>query len=125
MAILHNRRLAETGAVQRNDDRMQVDHFQTVGLAATSAIHFHNGRSISGFRRERGMGPEDWLRMGVSMALPVARTARAVGIVWRKGRHRRELLAGVPLMLWLDLCQGAGHLIGYAAGAGDSPNYLR
>ena len=125
MAILHNRRLADAGAVQRVDDRIRVDHFQTIGFRRTSAIHYHNGRSISGFRRGRGMTREDWARMAAALILPFLRTGKAIRHVWGKGRHRRELLASAPLMLWLDLCQGVGHFVGYAAGAGDSPNYLR
>ena len=125
MAILHNRRLADAGAVQRVDDRIRVDHFQTIGFRRTSAIHFHNGRSISGFRRGRGMTAEDWARMGGALVLPFLRTAKAIRLVWGKRRHRRELVASAPLMLWLDLCQGVGNFVGYALGAGSSPNYLR
>jgi hypothetical protein len=125
MAILELRRLAEQGLSQRVDERMVVDHFQTIGTAATFAIHYHNGRSIAGFRRARGMEAEDWLRMAAALVLPFARTARAFGTVWAKGRRRGTLLASLPLMLLLDLAQGAGHLVGYARGAGDSPRYLR
>ncbi len=51
MAILHNRRLAESGAILRDDDRMVVDHMETIGFVGQTSIHFHNGRSIAGFRR--------------------------------------------------------------------------
>jgi hypothetical protein len=125
MAILHNRRLAERGEILRVDDRMVVDHFETAGIRATSAIHFHNGRSIAGFRRQSGMDGEDWLRLAVSLVLPVWRTVRAVRVGLAKGRLRREILSSAPLALWLDYCQGVGHLLGYIAGAGGSPNRLR
>jgi hypothetical protein len=125
MAILELRRLADSGAELRVDDRFAVDHFQTIGVGETTAIHFHNGRAIAGFRRRRGMTGEDWLRMLGALALPFVRTVRAVSLCWRKGRHRRVLLASAPLMLWLDLCQGFGHLLGYALGPGDSPGRMR
>lgn len=125
MAILHNRRLAERGDVLRVDDRMVVDHFETVGFRRTSAIHFHNGRAISGFLRARGMNAEDWARMAAALLLPTWRTARAVRVGLAKGRLRGKVLASAPLALWLDYCQGIGHLVGYAAGAGDSPRHLR
>jgi hypothetical protein len=57
--------------------------------------------------------------------LPLARTWRAVHVVWAKRRHRRELLASVPLILWLDFVQGVGHLLGYALGPGNSPGRMR
>jgi hypothetical protein len=125
MAILHNRWLAERGQILRVDDRMVVDHFQNMGFRETSAIHFHNGRSIAGFRRQRGMTGEEWIRLAASLLLPVYRVARQVRLGLAKGRLRRELLASAPLSLWLDYCQGVGHLVGYAAGAGDSPKHLR
>lgn len=125
MAILHNRRLAEMGAVLRVDDRIVVDHFETVGIRNTSVIHFHNGRSISGFERRRGMTTEHWLRMGAALLLPLWRTSRAVRSGLAKGRLRRQLLASAPIALWLDYCGGVGHLVGYAVGAGNSPRHLR
>lgn len=125
MAILHNRRLAERGEILRVDDRMVVDHFEIEGFRATSELHFHNGRSISGFRRERGMARADWLRMGVAPLLPLYRTARALGVGLRKGRLRRQVLASTPMALWLDYCGAAGHFVGYMRGAGDSPRHLR
>lgn len=125
MAILYNRRLAERGLVLRVDDRIVVDHFETDGFGWTTSIHFHNGRSISGFRRERGMTREDWLRMATSLMLPVWRTARVVRVGLSKGRLRRQLVLSAPFALWLEYVQALGHLAGYAAGPGESPDHLR
>jgi hypothetical protein len=125
MAILFNRLLAESGEVLRVDDRIVVDHFETTGLRWTTSIHFHNGRTIAGFRRARGMNREEWLRMSVALLLPAWRTMRAVRIGLGKRRLRRHLLASAPLALWLEYVQGAGHLCGYVLGAGRSPQHLR
>lgn len=125
MAILHNRRLAERGAILRVDDRMVVDHFEIEGFRDTSVLHFHNGRSVSGFRREHGMTRADWARMAIAPLLPLYRTARAVRVVLGKGRLRRKVLASAPMALWLDYCGAAGHFVGYLRGAGDSPRHLR
>ena len=125
MAILHNRRLAERGEILRVDDRIVVDHMETVGFRGQTSIHFHNGRSIAGFRRQKGMNNEDWVRMAASLALPFWRTARVVRIGLAKGRLRGRLIASAPLALWLEASQGLGHLLGYALGPGDSPGHLR
>ncbi len=125
MAILHNRRLAESGAILRDDDRMVVDHMETIGFVGQTAIHFHNGRSIAGFRRRNGMSAEEWLRMGVALVLPAWRTVRIVRTGLAKGRQRDKLLASAPWTLWLEYAQGMGHLAGYATGPGDSPSHLR
>ena len=125
MAILHNRRLAESGAILRVDDRMVVDHFETVGWRMTTAIHFHNGRSISGFHRANGMSREHWLRMALALLLPAWRTGRVLRAGLAKGRLRGQLLAAAPAALWLEYSQGLGHLWGYLTGAGNSPSHLR
>jgi hypothetical protein len=125
MAILHNRRLAEAGHTLRVDDRMVVDHHQSIGVAQTTAIHFHNGRSIAGFRRLRGMTDEDWIRLAASLVIPLWRSTRALRTGWSKGRLRRTLLASMPWAIWLEYAQGVGHLVGYATGPGDSPRHLR
>jgi hypothetical protein len=125
MAILYNRRLADAGEELRVDDAMVVDHFETVGFGWTTAIHFHNGRTISAFRRARGMASEDWVRMAATYMLPAWRVTRVVRTGMAKGRLRRELVASVPLALWLEYVQATGHLAGYLLGPGDSPNHLR
>jgi hypothetical protein len=125
MAILHNRSLAEQGASLRVDDRIVVDHFQSIGVAATTAIHFHNGRSIAGFRRQHGMTREEWVRLAAALVIPAWRTVRTYRSLWRKGRHRGTLLASLPWAAVLEYCQGLGHLVGYATGPGDSPRHLR
>ena len=121
--LLHNRRLAAEGLELRCDDRMVVDHLQSLPARETSWIHFHNGRSISGFRR-RAMTRGDWARVAGTFMLPFYRTARSVRLGLRKGRLRRELLVSTPWMLWLETCHAAGSLAGYALGPGDSPNQL-
>ncbi len=125
MAILYNRRLAEQGRILRVDDRIVVDHFETIGFGWTTSIHFHNGRTISGFRRERGMTSEDWIRVATSMMLPAWRTVRVMRVGWAKGRLRRQLIAAAPFALWLEYVQAFGHLAGYVAGPGGSPDHLR
>jgi GT2 family glycosyltransferase len=125
MAILYNRRLAEAGKELRVDDRIVVDHFETVGFGWTTSIHFHNGRTISGFRRERGMSREEWLRMATSLMLPAWRTMRVLRTGLAKGRLRRQLLVSAPFAVWLEYVQALGHLTGYVAGPGGSPDHLR
>jgi hypothetical protein len=125
MAILHNRRLAESGAVLRVDDRMVVDHFETSGFGWTTSIHFHNGKSIAGFRRSHGMSDEDWVRMATALLLPAWRSLRVWRVGLAKGRKRHELVASAPFALWLEYVQGAGSLMGYLLGPGSSPGHLR
>jgi len=125
MAILHNRHLAESGAILRVDDRMVVDHFETAGFGWTTSIHFHNGKSIAGFRRSHGMSDEDWVRMATALLLPAWRTLRVWRVGLAKGRKRRELVTSAPFAIWLEYVQGTGSLMGYLLGPGNSPSHLR
>ncbi len=122
--IFHTRALHERGHVLRVDDRFGVDHFQSIGFQETTTIHFHNGRTIAGFRRKR-MARGDWLRVALGGVLPAYRIARILRICLPKRRHTRELLASLPWALWCEYSAGLGHLVGYATGPGDSPRHLR
>jgi hypothetical protein len=124
IVLLHLIELHRRGAILVNDDRLVVDHFQSVSFAETSWIHFHNGRTIAAFRRPR-MTRNEWLRMGALGLLPWYRAARVVRIGFSKRRLRRQLVGAIPGILWLEACHAAGELLGYVAGAGDSPKVLR
>jgi Glycosyl transferase family 2 len=124
MELLHNRRLREAGGSLRADDGILVAHYQALGLRGTSLIHFHNGRAIAGFRR-RSMGPEEWAIVAGSSVLPWVRTALVVRGVAARGRLLPQLMASLPLMVWLQFCHAAGAFIGYTLGPGDSARRLR
>ncbi len=106
------------------DDSHPVMHDQSIGFGPTSAIEYHNGRTIGGFRRAQ-LGRRDWLRVAVFPVLPLFRSARTARIAWTKRVPRSRLVASIPLIVWLQYCAGAGELLGYAAGPGDSPRHLR
>lgn len=122
--IFHTRALHDKGHALRVDDRFSVDHFQSIGFRETTAIHFHNGRTIAGFRR-RDMTRGDWLRVALGGLLPAYRVSRILRTCLPKRRHGRELLASLPLAVWCEYSAGLGHLVGYATGPGDSPRHLR
>jgi hypothetical protein len=124
IVLLHLLALRERGAVLVNDDAIVVDHFQAVGFGETSAIHFHNGRTIAAFRRRSGRAIEA-LRWAALPLLAPYRALRVLRIGWSKGRERRWLLASAPAILWLEWCHAAGELLGYVAGAGRSAEVLR
>src|SRR5450755_1770042 len=116
-SILHYQ-LRERGAQFVASDRMVVHHAQQLTLSGHSAVHFHNARSTAGFLCM--VAPESAWLAGYVVLLPkmIWRTL-AVGL--GKRRYRRELFTGVPLIVWLVCCHGAGELIGHFAGPGRSP----
>ena len=123
MTIRHSRALADAGELLVNDDRIQVDHFESLGPRATMIIHFDDGRTISGFRR-RTMATGDWLRLAAAPLLPLYRTTRVVRNAVSKGRAT-TVVAALPWLVVLEYCHGAGEFIGYLLGPGRSPYGLR
>jgi hypothetical protein len=113
--------LRRSGATLVADDRLIAHHVQELSLAQHSAGHFHNGRSIAGFRAAR-MRP--WMRAARMLGctvLPPLMLWRTLAALVPKRRYTRELLAGLPLVAWFLCCHATGELFGYAAGAGNSP----
>jgi hypothetical protein len=106
-----------------NDDRIRTTHHQSMGLAGTTSIEFHNGRTIAGFRR-RTFARGDLLRVLASPALPIYRSIRSVRIAFGKNIPRATIVRAIPLIVLLEYAHGAGELLGYLAGPGDSPRHL-
>jgi hypothetical protein len=119
MDVLHQRQLVEAGAQLVGDDRIRCVHDQALGGVDTPIIHFHAGRTISGFRRQN-MTARQWIRFAGTFVVPVGRFARIM-VLGAGKPHRRELIRSAPQIWWLLVCQAAGQFVGYLAGPGDSP----
>jgi hypothetical protein len=121
--------LFDTASVRRdgetlvNDDRIRIIHHQSMGLAGTVSIEFHNGRTVAGFRRQT-FARGDLLRVLASPALPLFRSIRSIRIAFGKSVSRATLVGAIPLIVLLQYAHGAGELLGYLAGPGDSPRHL-
>lgn len=125
MQMTFNRDLAANGVTLVADDRLVVTHVQALGWRGHTAAHFHNGRSIAAFRLTAMPAAMRPLRALGCVVLPPVMLARTLWTVAGKRRHRKELLASVPLMVWLLCCHALGELLGYVAGPGDSPWHVR
>jgi hypothetical protein len=125
MEFLYTRSLRARGEVLVTDARLVVEHVQSCGVAGTSAMHFHNGRSIAGFIADGMPGPARALRaLACLPGAPVA-FARALAAVLPKRRLAGRILASLPLIGWLVVCHKAGEAAGYLLGPGDSPRRLQ
>lgn len=125
MEFLYTRSLRDRGEVLVTDDRLVVEHVQSGGLADTSAMHFHNGRSIAGFIAQGMRSPARLLRaLGSLVNAPVG-LVRTLGSVLRKRGFARRALTSLHLIVWLIMCHASGELVGYLLGPGDSPQRLQ
>jgi hypothetical protein len=116
--------LRRPGEVLLNDDTIRVRHYQCLGVAATTALEFHNGRTIGGFRRG-SLTLRDLLRILGFPALPLFRTARTARAAWHTRIPRSAVVITLPLQLMLQYALAAGEMVGYATGPGSSPRRLR
>lgn len=124
MEFLFNRRLHEQGETLIADDRLVVFHNQTWGLWGTFRAHFHNGRSIAGFRLRNISWIERGVRLGGCWLLPAYLLWITVSPVIRKGRLLKPALASLPLIALVVTCHAAGEWVGYLFGPGNSPQHL-
>ncbi len=124
MEFLFNRNLRDQGEILIADDQLIVSHNQTWGFWGTLAAHFHNGRSIAGFRLQQISWVERFLRLGGCVILPAYLLWTTVGPVIRKRRLLRPAVTCLPLAALVVTCHAAGEFIGYIFGPGNSPQRL-
>lgn len=120
---LHQGMLRKRGELLVADDEIRIAHDQSLGFRGTTAIHYHAGRTMSGFRRQT-MGPIDWVRFIGAFVIPLARFGRIVAIGTRKG-YARHIATGGPAIVWLLYSQALGQFVGYLSGPGDSASQVQ
>lgn len=124
MEMLFNRELIARGEKLVADDSLVVHHIQSWGFFGTFAAHFHNGRSIAGFRLRDIGWPERALRLLGAFILPPVLYWRTLAPIAAKRRLALPALMSSPLLALLVICHSAGEFVGYVAGAGKSPQQL-
>jgi hypothetical protein len=125
MEWMLNRDLRRQGHTLVADNRIRVEHVQPVTFAEACALHYHDSRSIAGFRLESIGWPERLLRLGVCFAMPPLLFARTVFPILRKRRHWDWLALSAPMIAVLVCCRAAGALVGFLSGVGESPLRIR
>jgi hypothetical protein len=124
MEFLHVGKLLERGETLVANGEIVVQHVQSHGFWNTFAVHYHNGRSIAGFRKLESRTVPLLLRIASCGVLPAFLVFRSLASVVPKRRFLWELALSLPLMAGLACCHAAGELVGYCAGPGTSPERL-
>jgi hypothetical protein len=124
MEMLFLRDLRERGEVLVASDELVVHHVQSHGFWNTFAVHYHNGRSIAGFRKSTLGRWRTAARLAACLVLPGFLVLRATAAVIAKRRFVRELALSFPLVVALACCHAAGEVVGHCAGPGKSPEKL-
>ena len=124
MEPVHLAQLRASGARFLADDTIRVEHRQSEGAAETTRLHFHNGRAVAGMRRHV-QGTRVAVRALLMGGIIPLRTLRTLRTGRAKQLPMRELASIAPAVAWLQYAAGAGEILGYTAGPGDSPAKLR
>ena len=122
--MLYVRQLRQAGGKFFTDNEVRVHHVQSYGFWKTFSIHYHNGRSIAGYRKPGLSGSRRLLRLASCFVLPAFLVGRSTYPILQKRRFRKELLLSFPLMILLACCHALGEVVGYCAGPGHSPERL-
>lgn len=126
MEWMLNASLQKQGKQLVADDRIRVDHVQSFSLKDACAIHFHDSRGIAAFRSKRIGWPERALRLGVALTVMTPLLVlRSVRPLISKRRYLGKLVPCLPYFLLLAACRSAGAVVGFVAGAGESPQKIR
>lgn len=124
MEMLHNRKLLAQGHQLVADDRLVVEHVQFVTLRKACALHYHNGRSIAGFRLAKMNLVGRLLRLGSCSVLTFVNLWKTIRPLQAKGQLHGRILAALPWSLMLLCCHTGGEFVGYLSGPGRSPQRL-
>jgi glycosyl transferase family 2 len=123
------RELRARGETLVSDDRMVVDHVQSLGIRGTLAVNFHNGRCQGGFDRALIPASERIRRLMAGAVAPLwvgKQTARILlRMLIRKRRFQRETIVALPLVPLVLFAHLAGDLAGLLFGPGTSPRHMR
>lgn len=117
--------MARDGVALMSRPELTVGHRMHYTIGLYTAQRFLFSRSWTGLRR-RGAPLAQRLAAGAaSVALPPVLFWRVVSTVWRKGRHRRELLRSLPLLAWFAAVWAAGDVAGCWFGPGTATARVR
>jgi hypothetical protein len=119
MAWMLNRDLLARGEKFLRDTRMRVWHVQPMSFGEICSLQFHDGRTVSGFRRREIGIAERGLRVAVALSLMtpllVLRTAQ-----WMFWKAPGRFLSAVPAITIFAACRSLGSALGLAFGEGRS-----
>jgi hypothetical protein len=125
MEWMLNQDLRTQGETLVADNLIRVAHVQPLTFLEACAIHYHDSRTIAGFRLERIGLLERLIRLGACFAMPPLLFLRTVLPILAKRRYLGWLLLSLPMIGVLVVCRAAGALVGFILGAGGSPRRIR
>lgn len=125
MEWMLNESLRRQGHQLVTDSRIRVSHDQPLTFGEACAIHFHDSKTIAGFRLFEMTPVERALRTAACAVMAPLLFLRTTAPLMAKGRHTGWLARSLPMIAVLCVCRAAGALAGFLAGHGTSPRQIR
>jgi hypothetical protein len=126
MEWMLNQQLRAEGHTLVSDNRIIVYHVQSFSLPRACAIHYHDSRSIAGFRSKQIGVAKRSFRLAVALTLMTPLImARSIVPLVQKRRKLDLIVLGLPYFAILAICRSVGAAIGFIAGEGESPRQIR
>lgn len=113
-------RLREAGCRLYAASDVLLDHCKSFGYREFLSQRFYLARSFAGMRVRNAPLLKKLAYGLASPLLFVILPYRTVSRIWRKGRHRRELLFATPILISFFASWAAGEFAGYLFGEGDA-----
>jgi len=112
-------RLLERGFELHREPGAVLDHVKDFGVAEFASQRWHYARAYAAMRAP-DLGRRRYAHAGAGPLLVPLLYGRVAREVWRRRRHRRELVLATPLLLLYVTLTAVGEAAGYAAGDGGS-----
>jgi hypothetical protein len=125
MEWMLNESLRRQGHVLVTDSRIRVSHDQPLTFGEACAIHFHDSKTIAGFRLFEISVEERALRIAVCAVMAPLLFLRTTVPLFAKRRDTGWLVRSLPMIAVLCVCRAAGALAGFLVGHGTSPRQIR
>lgn len=99
-------------------------HLNFSRMGSSLVLRFNAGRSFAGHRTIGWSTPKRIAYILGSPLIPLVRLARILGMLRKSERYSWLIPRVIPMLCVAVITDGAGELVGYLAGPGDSPHYL-
>jgi hypothetical protein len=110
------------------DDRILVDHVQSLGVRHTLSIHYHDGRCVAAAHQARAGRIARLSTIGKALLWPIRvplASGRVIVRALRKSPLQRVAVLSAPWIVSVVACHKVGEVVGALAGAGRSPDRMR
>jgi hypothetical protein len=107
------------------DPKLMVTNVNHWSLRHVTNVPFHHGKAFAGMRAQSFPAWRRGVYTVLSLALPIIKAARLATVIFKRQQYQVEFFLSLPWTMIFLSSWSFGELLGYAAGAGRSPELWR